>query len=151
MARPLSNDLRERVVARHDAGESIRAVASLFGIAPSTVSKWVRRQRETGSVRPAKFGGYRRRLLEPHRETVRALVSQTPHHSLRALRAELAALGIRVCEETVRTFLHAEGLSFKKTAFATEQDRPDVARRRRRWQARQASIDPKRLVFIDET
>jgi len=26
-----------------------------------------------------------------------------------------------------------------------------VARRRRRWQARQASIDPKRLVFIDET
>ena len=26
-----------------------------------------------------------------------------------------------------------------------------MARRRRRWQARQASIDPKRLVFIDET
>jgi len=26
-----------------------------------------------------------------------------------------------------------------------------VARRRHRWQARQASVDPKRLVFIDET
>ena len=26
-----------------------------------------------------------------------------------------------------------------------------MARRRRQWQARQASIDPKRLVFIDET
>ena len=114
MARPLSNDLRERVVARHEAGESIRAVASLFGIAPSTVSKWARRRRATGSVRPAKFGGHRRRLLEPHRETVLALVAERPHRSVRVLRAELAALGIRVCEETVRTFLHAERLSFKK-------------------------------------
>ena len=114
MARPLSNDLRERVVARHEGGESIRAVASLFGIAPSTVSKWARRRRATGSVRPAQFGGYRRRLLEPHRETVHALVSETPHRSVRALRGELAALGIRVSEETVRTFLHGEGLSFKK-------------------------------------
>ena len=33
----------------------------------------------------------------------------------------------------------------------SEQDRPDVARRRTRWKARQASIDPRRLVFIDET
>ena len=33
----------------------------------------------------------------------------------------------------------------------SEQDRADVARHRARWQARQASIDPGRLVFIDET
>ena len=39
----------------------------------------------------------------------------------------------------------------KKTAYASEQDRPDVARRRTQWKARQASVDPKRLVFIDET
>ena len=114
MARPLSNDLRERVVAHYEAGESIRLVASLFGIAPSTVSKWAQRRRETGSVKPAKFGGHRRRLLEAHRETIHALVSERPHRSVRALQDELAALGIRVCEETVRSFLHAEGLSFKK-------------------------------------
>src|ERR1700751_74319 len=39
----------------------------------------------------------------------------------------------------------------KKTLFATEQDRPDVARRRRRWQAYQDRLDPARLTFIDET
>ena len=39
----------------------------------------------------------------------------------------------------------------KKTLFATEQDRPDVARRRRRWQAYQDRLDPARLIFIDET
>ena len=114
MARPFSMDLRERVVARHEAGESIRAVADVFGIAPSTVSKWAQRQRRTGSVRPSQVGGYRRRLLAPHRETVHALVTAQPHRSVRELRWELASLGIRVSEEAVRTFLHAEGLSFKK-------------------------------------
>jgi transposase len=39
----------------------------------------------------------------------------------------------------------------KKTLFATEQDRPDVARKRLRWKAYQSRLDPTRLVFIDET
>jgi transposase len=39
----------------------------------------------------------------------------------------------------------------KKTLFATEQDRPDVARRRQRWKTHQGRLDPTRLVFIDET
>jgi transposase len=43
------------------------------------------------------------------------------------------------------------GSASKKTALASEQQRPDVARKRARWKARQGSIDPKRLVFIDET
>ena len=34
---------------------------------------------------------------------------------------------------------------------ASEQDRPDVAHTRRKWKEHQAAIDPKRLVFIDET
>ena len=33
----------------------------------------------------------------------------------------------------------------------SEQDRPDIARKRAFWKKYQASIDPKRLVFIDET
>lgn len=41
--------------------------------------------------------------------------------------------------------------SASKTALASEQERPDVARKRARWKARQGSIDPTRLVFIDET
>ena len=39
----------------------------------------------------------------------------------------------------------------KKTLIAAEQDRPDIARRRAQWTARQSRIDPSRLVFIDET
>src|SRR5882672_4274770 len=39
----------------------------------------------------------------------------------------------------------------KKSLHASEQDRPDVARRRERWKRHQGKLDPTRLVFIDET
>src|ERR1700730_1491193 len=39
----------------------------------------------------------------------------------------------------------------KKIVCAAEQDRPDVAAERMRWQEDQKQLDPKRLVFIDET
>src|SRR5450432_2027574 len=39
----------------------------------------------------------------------------------------------------------------KKTLFALEQARADVARRRRRWRSWQDRLDPEKLVFIDET
>ena len=45
----------------------------------------------------------------------------------------------------------AKGSAARKTALASEQDRPDVARKRARWAAHQGAIDPQRLVFIDET
>ena len=45
----------------------------------------------------------------------------------------------------------AKASASKKTVFATEQDRPDIARRRAWWKRHQLKIDPARLVFIDET
>jgi hypothetical protein len=39
----------------------------------------------------------------------------------------------------------------KKTVLASEQERPDVAAARRCWRESQASLDPERLIFIDET
>lgn len=48
-------------------------------------------------------------------------------------------------------FCGAKGSGSKKTLFALEQARADVARRRQRWKAWQASLDPAKLVFIDET
>ncbi len=43
------------------------------------------------------------------------------------------------------------GSASTKTARASERERPDIARKRARWKARQGSVDPRRLVFIDET
>ena len=48
-------------------------------------------------------------------------------------------------------FLQHAGVTFKKSLHASEQDRPDVARRRERWKKHQGKRDPTRLVFLDET
>jgi transposase len=39
----------------------------------------------------------------------------------------------------------------KKSAHASEQDRPDIVRRREDWFEGQLDLDPERLVFIDDT
>src|SRR5262252_10822478 len=41
--------------------------------------------------------------------------------------------------------------ALKKTLYAAEQQRAEVARARRRWMREQGMFDPARLVFIDET
>ncbi|TCV57969.1 putative transposase [Neorhizobium sp. S3-V5DH] len=114
MVRPLSDDLRERAVAAVVAGESCRSVAARFGVAVSSVVKWSQRYRATGSVTPRKMGGYRKRVLEPHRAFIVERLHQTPHLSLHGLKDELAARGVAVSHNTVWQFLRREGLRFKK-------------------------------------
>jgi transposase len=151
MARPLSNDLRERVVCAVAAGETCRSVASRFNVAVSSVVKWSQRHRATGSVAPGKMGGHRKSVLDAHRAFIIERIEQTQHLTLHGLKDELAALGVKVSHNAVSLFLRREGLSFKKTLFALEQGRADIARRRRRWRSWQVRLDPARLVFIDET
>ena len=114
MTRPLSLDLRERVVAAVLAGESCRSVAARFEVAVSSVVKWSQRYRETGSVTPGKMGGHRKRMLEPHRAFIVERLEQTPHLTLHGLQAELATRGVRVSHNAVWMFLQREGLRFKK-------------------------------------
>ena len=112
--RPLSNDLRERVVAAVDGGESCRSVAARFGVATSTVVKWSQRYRSTGSVAPGKVGGHRKPVLNAHRAFICKRIEQVPHLTLHKLKDELAIRGVVVSHNTVWTFLRREGLSFKK-------------------------------------
>lgn len=116
MTKPYSLDLRERVVARVLTGESVRSVAQAFDIAVSSVVKWSQRYRATGSVAPAKMGGYVPGKLIG--ETRLWLLERTAARdfTLRGLVAELAERGVQVDYRTVWKFVHAEGLSFKKNA-----------------------------------
>ena len=114
MTRPLSNDLRERVVAAVRGGESCRSVAARFGVAVSSVVKWSQRYRATGSVAPGKMGGHCRPRLEAHRAFIVERIGQTPHLTLHGLKDELAARGVKVSHNAVWMFLRREGLRFKK-------------------------------------
>lgn len=117
MVKPYSNDLRERVVAAVEAGESSRTVAARFEVATSSVVKWSQRYRATGSVAPAKMGGYRPVLLEPHRDFILEQVQQVPHLTLSRMQDLLSERGVMVSHDTVWRFLRREGLSFKKNSF----------------------------------
>ena len=77
MAKPYSDDLRERVVADIEAGFTREEVAELYNLALSTVGGFIKRKRETGSVSPAKFGGHKTFVLAPHTDLVKKLVAGT--------------------------------------------------------------------------
>ena len=67
MTKPLSNDLRERLVSAVDSGLSRRSAARRFGVAASTAIKWVNRWRRTGDVGPRPQGGdHRSHRIEAH-------------------------------------------------------------------------------------
>ena len=55
MARPLSLDLRERIVAAVEGGLSRRSAASRFAVTENCAIKLVRRWQHTGSVEPGRW------------------------------------------------------------------------------------------------
>ena len=115
MAKPYSQDLRDRVVAAVESGKSRREVARTFKVGISTVIEWVRRFRETGSAAAKPMGGDYSSRLKGERTWLLARIARDNDVTLEEIRAELRAeRGIAVGYGTVWRFYAAEGFSFKK-------------------------------------
>jgi transposase len=114
MVRAYSLDLRERVVAAVEEGQTCRFVAARFGVSVASVVKWSQRARETGSPAAKPMGGRRPYLLEPDRNWLLARLAEKPDLTLHALLGELADRRMIVCCDTLWRFLKREGISFKK-------------------------------------
>ena len=124
MARPYSQDLRERVIAAVEAGQSRNAAAERFGLSVSCVVKWLQRYHREGSKKPRKFGGHRPYALAPHRVFVLGRMAQKPDLTIKALTEELAVRGVKVSPFAVWHFLKHERLSFKKKESARRRAGP---------------------------
>ena len=112
-----SIDLRERIVAAiHMPGATYNSVAAQFSVGRATVSRLLRRVRETGSVAPAaKKGRPPRVLTEADRAVLVALVTESPDATLTELADDLeVAIGKRVGTSTVGRALADEGFTRKK-------------------------------------
>ena len=74
MSKSLSMDLRERVIAAVEEGQSRRSAARRFGVAASTAIKWVAQWRQRGTATPkARGGDTRSSRIEAHAEERRSL------------------------------------------------------------------------------
>ena len=114
MAKPYSQDLRERMVRAVRCGQSRREVARLLDVSASCVIKLMQRLDATGECRPRKFGGHKRYALAGHEDKVRALVAEKPDLTITELWQKIAALGIKVGRSAVARFLLHLQLTFKK-------------------------------------
>lgn len=151
MPRPCSVDLRARAIGAVEAGASRREAAEHFDLSPSTVIKWVRRFRETGSVMAKPCGGSTS-PLEEYEDWLLALVAEQPDWTLDEIVAAMRKQRIPGSRTAVWRFFQRHNITVKKKSLrATERDREDVAKARRRWMRQQGLFDPARLVFIDET
>jgi transposase len=146
-----SQDLRQRVLDTVERGEgSLRQIASRFLVSISFVTRLVRHQRDTGSVEPKPHGGGRPPALGPaDLQRLRELNRAQPDATLEELRQRLGVdCSIMAISRALRTLKITRK---KKDLHAHERDRPEVKRKRRAFRKQVAGIDPKRLVFVDES
>jgi DDE superfamily endonuclease len=154
MAKPYSQDLRDRVIDAVKRGEmSRRAAARRYAISESVAIKWLERVERDGSREPVGHGGHRASKLMPHRDFLKGRAGrEIGRHASGPLRSPFGRArgqGRHLDDEPL--FSPDRRHAQKKTLVAREQDRPDISRHRKRWRTYQGLIDPRRLIFIDET
>jgi transposase len=124
MAKPLSDDLRSRVIASVDGGMSCRAAAERFGVSISSAIRWVRAWRTEGRTAALPMGGdLRSQRIEAHGAAILAAVEAEVDVTL----VELADLlrrehGASFAPSTVWRFLDRHGMTVKKTRSAKLAD-----------------------------
>src|SRR6478735_1242864 len=119
MARPLSLDLRNRIVAAHDTGATYEEIAESLSIGRASVSRVLRRDRERGGcLEPdPRGGGYPPLVDADEYPQLRALVGEMPDRTAQELCYVWAErTGVDVSRSTMQRLLHRAGLTWKKNS-----------------------------------
>jgi transposase len=115
MPQPLSNDLRERVVAFVKAGNSCHEAARNFATSVSFAVNLMALFREKGSVEPRAIGGRRHGKLDAAGSFLVDFVTRKPDVTMPELAAVLLAeKGTKATPQSLSRWLIKKGFSFKK-------------------------------------
>lgn len=110
-----SNDLRERIVAARQAGHDIKWIAETYQVSESSVKRYVRRYRETGSIAATVQGREQPLVGEDQREAITAMVKADRDATLEAYCEQWQDLtGQRVSIQTMSRVLIRFDLPRKK-------------------------------------
>src|ERR1051326_621891 len=142
MARPYSQDLRDRVVGSVAVGRTCRETAALFGVSVASVVKWSQRWRATGSAAAKRMGGWKQLMLLPEREWLLARIAEKPDLTLRGLVAELAERGTPASYGAVWRFFRREKISLKKACSPASRTAPRSPTAARNGRSIRAALTP---------
>ena len=116
MARTLSQDLRDRVLAAIDGGLSCRAAAARFGVSVSSAIRWHALALRSGDATPKRQGGDRRSgRIEAHAGVILDAVAKQSDITLAELRELLAGRGVSVGIATLWRFFARRKITLKKS------------------------------------
>ena len=121
---------------------------SKYSVSRAWVDRLKQRRRETGEVAPRKQTRWRTLILQAQLAELAALIREQPDRTLAELQE---ALRTPASLPTLCRTIKRLGFRFKKTVHASEHDRADVRLARTSWRAAAPTLDPARLVFLDES
>ena len=117
--RPLSQDLRLRIVAARERGEGTGEVCRRFGVSRKSVERFWKQHCLTGACTPKQIGGYRRSRLEKHDRTLRRWIAAQADLTLGQLQQRCREqLHVSIGITALWHRLERLGLSYKKKRHA---------------------------------
>src|SRR5579863_3879763 len=119
MPKPISVEVRERVVSAHRQGKGTYAeLAELFQVGEASVSRWLRLERESGTLTPRPPPGKTPKLDEQGRVILRQLLDADSDATLSELSQRLRErLGVMLVPSAIHKVLAKMGISRKKKTF----------------------------------
>jgi transposase len=115
--RPLSEDLRRRIIKAREAGEGTGEVSERFRVSRKSVARFWKLYSLSGHVKPKQIGGYRRSRLEKHEGQLKRWITQKADMTLVEMKERcLEELGVRIGINALWHRLDRLGLSYKKNA-----------------------------------
>ena len=115
MPKPLSFDLRSRVLSAIEAGLSRRQAAERFGVSASSAIRWDALRRAGGDAHPKPQGGDRlSHRTQAHAGLIQAALAQVPDITLPELQVRLARHGAQVSVAALWRFCHRHKITRKK-------------------------------------
>jgi transposase len=114
--RPLSLDIRERILASYDHAEGTRAeIAHRFRVSLGMIKKLLQQRRRTGDIAPRyRFCGRKPMIGGEHRKQMQALLAKKNDLTLMELRT---APGLNCSLQAINVALGKLGLTYKKRHF----------------------------------
>ena len=143
-----SMDLRVRVLRDADAGLTSAGLAEKYSVSRAWVDRLKQRRREMGEIAPRKQTRWRTPILQHQLAQLEALIRAQPDGPSRS--CERPCRRRRVCRRAAAPS-GAWACTVKNTVRASEHDRADVAAARAVWRTTAPTLDPGRLVFLDES